>query len=300
MIAIFFAICAAASNATGTVLQRRAASLAPADETMRLALMKDLIRRPIWLAGIGGLIGGFLFQALALSHGELSLVQPIVVAELPLTLAVAALLFRARLDRDAIGGAIAVSAGLALVMLATNPHGGHEANGWLAWFAACVVSVGVGLGLVLAGLRLHGGRRGTLFGAAAGLGFGFTAALMKGALDRISGGVGAVVSSWQLYAMVATGIASVFLIQNALQAGSLVAVQPAITICDPLTSVGYGVFLFGEQLRGGIWLLPSLVGAITIAVGSVVLSRSPLSAADGSDLVPTPTSGTRVGTAGSS
>jgi drug/metabolite transporter (DMT)-like permease len=299
MIAVFFAICAAASNATGTVLQRRAASVAPADETMHLALMTDLLRRPIWLAGILGLIGGFLFQALALSHGELSLVQPIVVAELPLTLAVAALVFRSRLDRDALAGALAVSAGLALVMLAISPHGGHEANGWLAWFAACVVSVGVAVALVLAGLRLRGGRRGTLFGAAAGLGFGFTAALMKGALDRLTDGVGAVVSSWQLYAMVVTGIASVFLIQNALQAGSLVAVQPAITICDPLTSVGYGVFLFGEHLRGGIWLLPSLVGFIMIAVGSVVLSRSPLSAADGENLVTAGTVGSRLGTAGS-
>ncbi len=300
MIAIFFAVCAAASNATGTVLQRRAASLAPANETMRLSLMTDLIRRPIWLAGILGLIGGFLFQALALSHGDLSLVQPIVVAELPLTLAVAALAFHARLDRDAISGAIAVSAGLAMVIVATDPHGGHEANGWLAWLAACVVSVGVMAGLVLVGLRLRGGHRGAVFGAAAGLGFGFTAALMKGALDRLSGGVGAVVTSWQLYAMVVTGIASVFLIQNALQAGSLVAVQPAITICDPLTSIGFGVFLFGEQLRGGIWLLPSLVGALLIAGGSIVLSRSPLSAVGGADDAGSAVTPTRLGTAGSS
>lgn len=275
MLAVLYAVCAAASNAVGAVLQRRAARAAPDSESMHLALLLDLVRRPVWLGGVAALIGGFFFQAAALSVGDLALVQPIVVAELPLTLAVAAFVFRARLDRDAWVGAAGVSAGLAVLLIATAPHGGGPAAGFWSWLWTCLASVGVGALLVMAGLRTSGGRRATLFGSAAGLGFGFTAALLKGALQRMSGGIGGVVTSWQLYLMVATGVTSFFLVQNALQAGSLVAAQPPISSLDPLSSIAYGLLLFGEHLRGGPWLAPALLGAIVIVFGSVALSRSP-------------------------
>jgi drug/metabolite transporter (DMT)-like permease len=90
---VLFAVCAAASNAVGTVYQRKAARLAPAEEAMRLALLWDLVRRPVWLLGICGLIGGFLFQAAAMHFSVLTVVQPIVVSELPLTLLLGALCF---------------------------------------------------------------------------------------------------------------------------------------------------------------------------------------------------------------
>ncbi len=281
--AVCFALGAAASNATGSVLQRRAARLAPAEETMRLALLLDLARRPTWLAGIGALIVGFLFQAVALHAGDLALVQPIVVLELPLTLAGAALVFRPRIDRDVVIGAVAVSGGVPLVVTATAPHGGHPPVGSLSWPLACTVSVAVGVALVLAGLRVDGGRRAALFGAAAGLGFGFTAALMKGALDHLPDGIAAVLVSWQLYGMIIAGVTSVFLSQNALQAGSLVAAQPPITTCDPLTGTLYGVLVFDEHLRTGLWLVPTLLGGALIVTGSVLLSRSPLATAGSSE-----------------
>jgi drug/metabolite transporter (DMT)-like permease len=276
VLAVFYAVCAAAANAVGAVLQRRAARTVPLADAMRFKLIIDLIRRPIWLGGVAALIAGFLFQAAALSIGDLALVQPIVVAELPLTLVVAAVAFRTSLDRDAWIGAIAVSGGLAVLLIATAPRSGTAHSGMWAWLWACVASVGAGALLVAAGLRTSGGRRASLYGAAAGLGFGFTAALMKGALDRLSGGVEQVVTSWQLYLMVLTGIASFFLVQNALQSGSLVAAQPPISSCDPLVSVAYGVLLFGEHLRAGVWLLPAIVGGVIIILGSVALSRSPL------------------------
>lgn len=284
MLAVFYAVCAALANAVGAVLQRRAAKTVPLADAMRFRLIIDLIRRPIWLAGIVALIAGFLFQAAALSVGDLALVQPIVVAELPLTMVVAALAFRTHLDRDAWIGAISVSGGLAVLLIATAPQSGTGGHGGMwAWLWACVASVGAGTLLVMAGLRASGGARAALYGAAAGLGFGFTAALMKGALNKLNGGVEQVVTSWQLYLMVATGIASFFLVQNAMQAGSLVAAQPGISALDPLVSVGYGVLLFGENLRTGVWLLPAIIGGIIIVLGTIALSHSPLATGESGD-----------------
>jgi drug/metabolite transporter (DMT)-like permease len=269
------AVCAAASNAVGTVYQRKAAQQAPAEETMRLRLLWDLARQPVWLLGIGGLIGGFLFQAAALHFSVLTVVQPIVVGELPLTLLFGALVFHARVDREAVWGTVAISAGVAAVLIATAPQPGHAATP-LSWLVASVLSAAIGVSLVGAGLHATASRRAALFGAAAGLGFGFTAALMNSALHHVSHGLGGLFSAWQLYAMIAVGMTSVFLTQNALQAGPLVAAQPTITTCDPLCSIIYGVLVFGEQLRGGVWIIPTAAGGVMILAGSLLLSRSSL------------------------
>ncbi|MCE3551750.1 DMT family transporter [Pseudonocardia sp. RS11V-5] len=278
MLGVVLAVCAAACNAVGTVFQRKAARAAPDSETMRPALLWDLMRRPPWLVGIAGMIGGFLCQAAALHFAPLTLVQPIVVFELPLTLAVAAVVFGRRVDRNAVWGTLAVSAGLTLVLIALEPRPGPASTG-ASWVLVIAVTLVVVAALVLVGLRTRGSRRAALFGVGAGIGFGFTAALMDEALRVLDGGVAALLSDWPVYAMVAAGIGSVFLTQNALQAGPIVAAQPAITTCDPLAAIAYGVLMFGEQLRAGIWLVPTLIGAAIAIGGTVALAHSPLAEA---------------------
>ncbi|MCW2892852.1 MAG: hypothetical protein JWO75_2341, partial [Actinomycetia bacterium] len=67
-------------------------------------------------------------------------------------------------------------------------------------------------------------------------------------------------------------------LQNALQAGSLVASQPMLTVGDALISIAYGVTLFSETLRDGWWLVPQIVALAAIIVGCVQISKSPLAA----------------------
>jgi hypothetical protein len=71
------------------------------------------------------------------------------------------------------------------------------------------------------------------------------------------------------------GVGALFLLQNALQAGSLVAVQPPLTMGDALISASYGVTIYGEEVRTGGWLLVVEIAAvIAIALGCIQLSRS--------------------------
>ena len=71
------------------------------------------------------------------------------------------------------------------------------------------------------------------------------------------------------------GVGALFLLQNGLQAGSLVAVQPPLTLGDALISACYGVTVFGEDVNTGGWLLViEIVAVIAIAVGCIELSRS--------------------------
>jgi drug/metabolite transporter (DMT)-like permease len=275
VIAVVAALFAAASNALSSVLQRRAARSAPASEAFRPALMWHLLRQPVWLAGIGALIGGFVFQATALSFGGLSLVQPLLVTELPFTLVIAAQMFGIRLGRESWVAVGALTIGLAVLLAAARPAEWQRLPGRTGWALAAIVTVSLVAALV-AVARLSGGvSRAAVLGVCAGLGFAFTAALMKQATDVLRKNPDALLTSWPAYAMVLAGLCSVFLLQNALQSGTLVVVQPALNVSDPIASIAYGVGLFGENIRLGGWAVLELLGVGLILYGSVRLAQSP-------------------------
>ncbi|OCC13225.1 hypothetical protein A3Q37_00781 [Streptomyces sp. PTY087I2] len=277
VISVLFAVLTALSNGSASVLQRRAAMEVPDSDAMRLSLMTRLVRQKVWLAGIGLVIVAAVCQATALATGPIAVVQPIFVIELPLTLLVAGLVMRVRADAAVWSGVSAVTAGLALGMAAAAPVEGSDTVENLAWIPALLVTGVFEAGLILAALRLRGNPRAALLGLAAACGYALTAALMKDAMANLDdGGVVALLASWQLYATAAAGVGALFLLQNALQAGSLVAVQPMLTLGDALISILFGVTLFDEELRTGWWLLPELVALALIATGCVRLARTPL------------------------
>ncbi|KIX80048.1 membrane protein, partial [Streptomyces sp. MBRL 601] len=98
VLAVFFAVLGAASNAAGTAFQRKAASEVVSGGGWRL--LRELARKPVWLLGIAGVVGAALFQALALVEGPLALVQPVFVLELPFALLIGVPLLHRRLPRE--------------------------------------------------------------------------------------------------------------------------------------------------------------------------------------------------------
>ena len=99
---------------------------------------------------------------------------------------------------------------------------------------------------------------------------------MKNAMADLNAGAVEFFTSWHIYATAAAGVGALFLLQNALQAGSLVASQPMLTVGDALISISYGVILFSEELRVGWWLLPEIVALAAIILGCVQITKSPL------------------------
>ena len=99
MVSVLFALLTALSNGTASVLQRIAAATAPPERALHLSLFGYLIRRKVWLAGIGLVMVAAVCQAIALATGPVALVQPIFIIELPFTLLVASRVMRYRLPR---------------------------------------------------------------------------------------------------------------------------------------------------------------------------------------------------------
>ncbi|MFI8962535.1 DMT family transporter [Streptomyces sp. NPDC053493] len=276
---VLFSLCAAFSNALATVLQRRAALTVPQSDSFRPGLVLDLLRRPLWLAGILAVIVAGVGQAAALATGPLALVQPLFVLELPLALLIASLLARERLPVRLWAAVAAVVAGLGAALVAASPAGNRthvEIDRWVPVLVACAGAVVV---LAAVGLRRPPGRaRAACLGAATAVCYALTAALMKTSMHILDeGGLVAFLTTWQTYAFAAAGVAALLLLEHAMQGGPLVASQPALTLGDATVSLALGVLLYEEHVRSGWWLLPQLAGIALIVTGVFALARSGVS-----------------------
>ncbi|MFB4310607.1 DMT family transporter [Actinomadura sp. GTD37] len=276
MIAIVLALLAGASNAIASVLQRRVAKAAPESDAFKPALILDLLRSPMWLGGIVALIAAFVLQAAALSIAGLSLVQPLLAVELPFTMILIAWLAPRGLKRVPWPAVVLLTVGLAVLLFALSPDEDYHLPSTSAWIVAMVCTVGAVAGLIAVAWAIHRPARAVLLGIATSTGFALTAAFMNTATRQLEDGIETVLTSWQVYAMALAGLISLFLLQNALQSGSLVAVQPALTISDPVASIILGVYLFGEDVRGGPWIILEAAGLALILLGSIGIARSPL------------------------
>ncbi|MFB7782915.1 DMT family transporter [Streptomyces vinaceus] len=273
---VLFALFAALSNALATVLQRRAALTVPQSEGFRFGLVLDLLRRPVWVAGILAVIAAGVGQAAALATGALVLVQPLFVLELPLALLIASLVTRQRLPAALWLAVAGVVAGLGVAIAAASPSGNRThvpADRWIPALVACAAVVAV---LAVAGLRRPPGRaRAGCLGAATAVCYAITAALMKHSVYVLTeSGIVGFLTAWQTYAFGATGICALLLLEHAMQGGPLVASQPALTLGDASVSVALGVVLYEEHLRSGWWVLPQLLGVALVCVGVVALARA--------------------------
>lgn len=283
MLSIVLAVLAAAASAVAAVLQRKAASTASRSSAAGPGLLLDLARKPVWLGGVAAIVVGFGLHAAALATGPIILVQPILVLELGFALLFAAVLFHSRLHTREWTAIAGMTGGLALLLFSLRPSGGDPgAASGAAW------AVGIAVTLAVAGLflwRAHhspdspriAARRPAYLGIATGLGFGLSATLVAAVTSAlVDDGVTGVLTTWQTYLLAVLGPLVFFSLQRTLQAGRLVLSQPAITLANPLVAFGFGVGIFGEDVRTGGWLVGAVAGFALIAGCTVALARSPL------------------------
>jgi drug/metabolite transporter (DMT)-like permease len=277
LVAVLAALAAGACFAVAGVLQQRAAVRLPDHDALSFRLLRTLVRRPMWRAGIALAFAAYGFQALALAFGPLSLVQPLIISELLFAIPLSARLRRRPLGAREWTGTLAVTAGLATALAAARPHGGDPAVPLGSWLIT-LASVGALVALTLAlCTRVTGPARASLLGLAGGLVMGIQSMLLAATVDTVAHDVVALFAAWQTYLLVGASIAGLLLIQSAFQAGPLAASMPVIDATEPLVAVTVGVAVFGETLRTG-WLPTSLsaLGVAALVCGIVLLDTSPL------------------------
>ena len=275
--AYLLAVLAAFANAMTTILQRLGVENAPAESTMRLKLMAFALRRKVWIAGFFVLIAGFLFQFTALHFGRLTVVQPVLTLELPFLVAILGLYFRHPLRIWDWVGALAAAGGLSAFLAISAPGGGSLSPGNLDWISAglgCVAGAAVAVLLTRFGSSAW---QAAMFGVASAVAYAFTAAVIKEMNLQITRGWITVFTHWPPYVLAVTGLAGVFLAQNAFHAGPVTASQATLVIVDPLVSILLGIGLFGDRLATNGYRGPmEALALVVLFAGVYVLARSPL------------------------
>jgi hypothetical protein len=271
---------AALGNATANVMQRKAdLDQHDPDSGFGLHVLASLVRNPIWVLGFTGMVVSFALQAIALGLGPLSVVEPIITLEVPLTLLVAGHVFGARLSGAewlAIG---LMTGGMAALIGALDPQPGDETDvSHMTYLIAGTATTATIVVLVIAGTRGNRIWRTACLGAATGTCFGFTATFVKETVAELQlNGVVGMLSTWQTYAAIGFGLSGVLIMQWALHTGPLLASQPGFTLMDPVVSVLWGVLVYNETTRtGGGWLTLAVAAMGALAAGVVMLARSPL------------------------
>ena len=274
------ALAASLVNALTSVLQRLGVQNAPADATLRLRLLTHALRRGVWLLGFALMILSFVLQAVALHLGRLSQVQPILTTELVFLAAILAIWFRFKIGGREWIGAIAVAGGLSGFLYFAHPEFGMTPPPIWRWAIAGSVCVAVIVGTVALAMRGPSWWRAAMFGTAASISFAFTAACTKVVSGFAAADWAQLYRHWQVYALAVFGATAVFLTQNAIHAGPLVASQSTVVMIDPLASIGIGIGLFGDDLQTGGAAGPLEALSLLIAFGGAFwLARSPLIAA---------------------
>ena len=269
-------------NALSNVMQRKASLKQSAGTSFNASFLAKLVRDPTWLLGFGGMVASFAFQAVALAIGELSAVETIITLEVPLTLLVASRVFGARLTSQEWAAIGLMTVGMIALIAALDPRPGNERAVDGVTYAAAIGGTALTVVvLVVVARPLPPYLATACLGAAAGTSFGLTAALIKEVVEDLdSAGFVSMLSTWQTYAAITTGVLGVLLMQWALHSGPLLAAQPGFTLMDPLVSILWGVLVYNEVTRQGAWLTLAAAGGVAIAAGVVSLARSPLFAPD--------------------
>lgn len=268
---VLVALGAAVANAFALVLQAAEDRRTPLSKGGRISLLIGLAHRPRWLAGTGLMVVAWPLQVLALALAPITVVQPLLSTSQLVLLAVARVRLREHVGRLEALGALAIVAGVSLVVWSGPRHA-------LAHVSAARVALPLAVvgGLAL-GTYLFSRLRPSLAIAlviGAGLAYGwvdFANKLLANALSAGHLGWGVV---W-LAAVLAVGALAFLEETTALQRRPAVTVAPVIgAIHDPLPvlmALWSGVAAWGAQTHR---VAPLIIGLTVIATGAAILGRS--------------------------
>ena len=285
------ALLAAFAFAFGNVLQQKGTLETPSGGDDPRFLVQ-ILRRPVWLAGGGMQMCGWVLQAVALDTGSLIVVQSLTTMSLVIALPLGARLSGQDVGRRVWLGAIAMVVGITLFLSVGSPTGGTQTPPASAWWSAGFTAIVLIVILGRTGRRRVGATAALLLGSAAGVAFALQASVTKVFVTVVGHGLEAVLTSWTIYGLIASALVGFVLQQSALKTGVLAPAMASSNAVTLFGSVAFGATVFGESLSsGGARLTPALVGLGVALVGIFLLAGAkPPQASEGMprfDQIPT-------------
>jgi len=273
MLAVVLALLSALLFAVGSAAQQKEASSVASTEATGFRLIARLVRRPFWLLGVGCDGAAYITQAGALAVGSLLLVQPLLVTTLLFALPISAKMTGRKLYvADGVWAVVKTSA-LAVFVVVGNPSEGKDLASFSDWAPTLFVCLAVIVACIVIGRMWRPGAAALLAAATGGM-FGVGADLTKSAMNLLGQGIPQLLTSWELYVLIASGVAGAVLQEDAFQAGDIEASLPAMTILEPIVAIILGIAVLDEriQAKGGEWIIIAIAVA-AMGFATVQLAR---------------------------
>jgi drug/metabolite transporter (DMT)-like permease len=273
-LAAMFALLSALAFAVAIVAQQHAAAQVSDEHARSGQMFVQLLRSPQWLAGTVGNGAGYVLQGIALAYGSLLVVQPLLVTSLLFALPLGARVVHKRLPKAVWGWGLVLAVSLAVFVIVGNANNGASHASHRAWLMVAVVGAPFLVICLIAAGRTAGATRASLLAIVVGLLGGVLAVLTKGVVGLLKHGIGDTVTSWELYGLLAVGVAGIYLQQLSFQAGALQASLPVIMVLEPLVAAVLGVALLHEKLRvGGVGAVVLVLAVLAMLLATIALAR---------------------------
>jgi drug/metabolite transporter (DMT)-like permease len=248
------------------------------------------MKQPIYVAGLGLDLVGWLLSLLALQRLPLFAVQAAVASSVAVTVVLAALVLHDAIGRRQIAALAAMGVGLVLLALSAAPD--RPASISDPTTAALIGGVALVALLGLAAKAGRGPRIAGVLGALSGLGFGGTAVCAR-ALEA-DGTLTDVLTDPLTIALLAYGALGLVLFTMALERGSVTVATASQFAAETVVPAVIGLLVLGDSARHGLaW---AAAGGFVLTVGgSVALTVvSPPEPQPGQATVPPGTGATRT------
>lgn len=286
--ASLFALLAALAAAGGVVLQSRSVRSVTDPDVGTVGLIGHLVRMPLWWCGVA-LTGPVVavFHTTALHEGTLIEVEAVMVSSLLFALAFGALLTHQSVSRRDWWSAVMVVVGLALFLGSADPHGDDYVVPLGEWIVVGIAVAGaVALLATVARRATSPNVRAAAWGTAAGVLLGTSAVLLKYVSTLFGDGIGTVLTSPALWALMAAELVALVCQQLAFRSGFAAALAPIVG-GNPLVAGLIGVIVYQERFhRTPTDLAIAGTGIALIAVGIVMLTTSPMVAVGSGEVTP--------------
>ncbi len=273
---IAIALFTAFLRALSAVIQRRAAGKPDAKELFHHSFIRSLLKSKWWLFGLSIQVIAVATNAIALYFGPLILVESLLTVDIVFVMLILHFYYKVPAGFKEWGGVFAVCFGLSAVLLAARPHGGHAATIGTKWVVVGIVITSIIVVCALLMRRSSSPKlRAAMGGIASGCNFALSAGLVKLVFFQWESGIGNVFTSWEVYALFVSLIASVVVLQSTYGGGPLAISQPVIEIVRPFARAVIGILLFEEIVNiNAFGIVAASIGACVAAAGVIMLSRS--------------------------
>ncbi|MEU6127780.1 hypothetical protein ABZ805_01295 [Saccharopolyspora sp. NPDC047091] len=276
-LAVALAALGACGYAVGARLQHGAVQDAIGDDGLKVRSQVRLLRNHRWLLGLLALGSGALLHACALGLAPLSVVQPVGVLALPITVLLNARQqgIRTRdLNVHVVLSVLAATGGVAaFVFLAAGSATSTPVLPDDQLLATQLVA-GAVLALGVVGLLTRSKVRCMAYAAGCAVAYGLVSLLVRALVQQFGSEPLLNINPLPLVVIVVAMVVGGWLLQHGYASGPPDLVVACLTVIDPLVAVGLGIGLLGEaDAVDGATAIGELLCAAIACAGVFALAR---------------------------